>query len=155
MLLLFFLLSTLIHFAKADQDVYSTTDITRYDRGALGRTPAQHYKSFPHSSSRLLQRTWSESCRSSEYYFLAPRGSHPPNVGPTIIDSEGHYVWFSGAFPTTYNFRAQTYRGEQYLTWWSGNDHLGGHGEGWYFMVCLLDTFFATQQSADMTLPSD
>jgi len=137
------LLITLACIAYADQGVYSAADVAKYDRGLLGRTPAEHYKSFLHASSRLLQRTWSETCRSDdEYYFLAPRGAHPPNVGPTIIDSEGHHVWFSGAFPTTYNFRAQTYKGERYLTWWSGNDHLGGHGEGWYFMVCLVNIFF-------------
>ena len=138
MLLLLFLrllTSAFLTVVHADQGVYTSADADKYDKGFLGRTPAERYKSFPHSSSRLLQRTWSEQCSSDEYFFLAPRGAHAPNIGPTIIDSEGHHVWFSGAFPTTYNFRAQTYKGEQYLTWWSGNDHLGGHGEGHYFMV--------------------
>lgn len=135
MLIVVLFILSLLCIACADQGVYLAADAERYDRGLLGKTPAEHYKSYPHSSSRLLQRVWSEACRSDEYYFFAPRGAHLPNAGPTIVDSEGHFVWFSGSFPNTYNFRAQTYKGEQYLTWWSGNDHLGGHGEGWYFMV--------------------
>lgn len=38
-----------------------------------------------------------------------------------------------------YNFQVQMYKGEPYLTFWAGDDSVGGHGEGKYYMVstCL------------------
>lgn len=130
------IVAIIIGIVCAEEGPYSLGDVDRYDRGAFGRMPAEQYKSSHHSPSRLLKRTWTEEdCLSDEYFFLAPRGSHAPHTGPTITDSEGHHVWLSEGFGTAYNFQAQMYKGEQYLTWWSGNDHLEGHGEGHYFMV--------------------
>ncbi len=34
-----------------------------------------------------------------------------------------------------YNFQVQTYKGEPVLIFWAGDDSIGGHGEGKYYMV--------------------
>lgn len=47
----------------------------------------------------------------------------------------GSLVWTPDAyFGQIYNFQVQEYRGESYLTFWGGNDSVGGHGSGHYYM---------------------
>ncbi len=64
------------------------------------------------------------------YMFTAPF-SGPGQHGPLIGDDGGDPVWFlpvSG--PTAMNFRVQTYRGDDVLTWWEGQVDDGGYGGG-------------------------
>jgi len=55
------------------------------------------------------------------YLFMAPK-SWPGQSGPLIFDSSGRIVWFHPVPRAykTYDFRAQTYRGQPVLTWWQG-----------------------------------
>jgi hypothetical protein len=39
-----------------------------------------------------------------------------------------------------YNLQAQEYKGNKYITFWAGNDAVGGHGAGKYYMVKPLPT---------------
>ena len=64
--------------------------------------------------------------------FITPTGATSTYAnGPEILDQQGNVVWFH-AVPqgqTTSDFRVQTYRGKQVLTWWQGTG-LGGLATG-------------------------
>jgi hypothetical protein len=64
--------------------------------------------------------------------FVTPTGATGTYAnGPEILDSQGNVVWFHAApqGQTAADFRAQTYRGKQVLTWWQGTG-LGGLAHG-------------------------
>ncbi len=64
--------------------------------------------------------------------FLTPTGGTGSYAnGPEILDQQGNVVWFH-PIPqgqTAADFRVQTYRGKQVLTWWQGTG-LGGVSTG-------------------------
>jgi hypothetical protein len=57
--------------------------------------------------------------------FIAPKGAgigggpQPGPVGPEIVDSSGHIIWFSEVTngQVAADFRVQSYRGKPVLTW--------------------------------------
>jgi Arylsulfotransferase (ASST) len=64
--------------------------------------------------------------------FITPTGDTSTySNGPEIIDRHGNVVWFHPvpAGLTASDFRTQTYRGRQVLTWWQGTG-LGGLASG-------------------------
>ena len=96
------------------------------------------YKSF-HSSdliSPVLRRpNDSPQCHDNNYIFLTPRGYQVPYPAVTIMDNDGELVWEHYVVGQGYNLKVQEYMGQQVLTFWVGNDGVGGHGEGDYYMV--------------------
>ena len=54
---------------------------------------------------------------------------------PMIFDGKGNLVWMNATYGETFGLGVQTYKGKKYLTFWQGDDSVGGHGEGYYFMV--------------------
>jgi hypothetical protein len=67
--------------------------------------------------------------------LLTPRGGIAPPQA-TILDRSGHLIWSIGGYDQIYNLMVQEYNGQNYLTFWAGNDAVGGHGTGFYYMVC-------------------
>jgi hypothetical protein len=56
-----------------------------------------------------------------------------------ILDSEGHLVWFKQYdYLVTFNVNVYTYKGEKYLTYWTGNHVDGGHASGAGYMVSFV-----------------
>lgn len=50
--------------------------------------------------------------------------------------NRGHLIWGPDhKYGQVYNFQVQYYKGEPYLFFWAGDDSVGGHGEGKYYMV--------------------
>ena len=112
-----------------------------YDEGSCGGYPVQKYYSSdaiaPHTNT--LQE--SLECDTSLLTFLSPRGysDEARNPRAVILDSTGSLVWSSGwDGKQIYNLRAQRYKGNDYITFWAGNDAVGGHGAGHYYMVRAL-----------------
>nr|POF15392.1 hypothetical protein CFP56_42281 [Quercus suber] len=111
------------------------------DDGTLGYYPVRNYASAPAITSpqtNFLQ--WDEQCEDGQLYMMTPRGESLPQPGPMILDARGELVW-AGHFDSpfggqAYNLMVQTYRGEEYLTFWLGDDRVRGHGSGYYHMVC-------------------
>lgn len=85
---------------------------------------------------------YSPECDDGLHYFITPRGHSIPRPGPAIVDRRGELVWFrhfENSFGgEAYNFLVQKYRGEDYLTFWLGDDRIRGHGSGFYYMVCFI-----------------
>lgn len=66
------------------------------------------------------------------YFFVAPTGAQSTYAnGPEILDQNGNVVWFKPVpvGQSAADFRTQTYRGHQVLTWWQGTG-LGGLAKG-------------------------
>lgn len=112
---------------------------TLYDLGLLGLWPQISFQSFPLAAPRLSFLEWDESCANG-FYFIAPRGSYVPNQKPIILDGRGNLVWTPegqyGNEEATTDFKVQTYRGQNVLTFWAGIE--GEHhryGMGSYYMV--------------------
>ncbi|KAK4626780.1 hypothetical protein CLAFUW4_05087 [Fulvia fulva] len=82
---------------------------------------------------------WDDRCDDGQYYFLTPRGWGIGDPGPMILDTYGNLVWmkhFGNKFGgQAYDFKVQKYQGEDYLTFWLGDDRVRGHGSGFYYML--------------------
>ncbi|KAL2833794.1 ASST-domain-containing protein [Aspergillus cavernicola] len=72
-----------------------------------------------------------------KYTFLTPRGQGVAVRGPLIVDKDGELVWTDkGNYHTSaYNLDVQTYRGQDYLTFWNGRGGDDGHGDGIIYML--------------------
>src|SRR5882724_10659399 len=72
--------------------------------------------------------------------------------GPQILDNQGRLVWFhevaAGSYAT--NFRVQTYRGQQVLTWWEGGADTSGKGWGVGYIADRNYQIIATVQGQEM-----
>lgn len=77
----------------------------------------------------------SPECHDGNYILLTPRGHRVPHPAVTILDSQGELVWEQYVQGQPYNLKVQEYKGENVLTFWVGNDAVGGHGEGDYHVV--------------------
>ncbi|QIW97793.1 hypothetical protein AMS68_003311 [Peltaster fructicola] len=110
------------------------------DRGVYGAYPVQNYVTEPALTSPILNwLKWDPACEDGRLYFLAPRGEHISNPGPMILDGKGEMIWshhFDNDFGgQAYDLKVQHYRGQDYLTFWLGNDGVRGHGAGAYYML--------------------
>jgi hypothetical protein len=65
-------------------------------------------------------------------YLFASPFLGPGQYGPMIFDNAGHLVWFRPlpAGQDAADFRTQTYRGQNVLTWWQGDTLMLGYGLG-------------------------
>jgi hypothetical protein len=107
-----------------------------YDREAYGTHPIQVFRSTGVTAPRFNILKSSTDCDKSLYTFLTPRGSATSEPLATIYDHAGHLVWVTGwNGQQLYNLLVQEYQGNKYLTFWAGDDSVGGHGAGVYYMV--------------------
>lgn len=135
-LLSFFLVLLSVSRCRSDEDVYHNDG--HFDAAEYGVYPVQHYLSTDVVSPRLNVLQSSPECDSSLYTLLTPRGPLTSEPEALILDHAGHLIWTSGwDGQQIYNLLAQEYKGESYLTFWAGNDAVGGHGAGFYYMVRL------------------
>lgn len=72
--------------------------------------------------------------------MLAPKDKQDegaPMNGPVIVDTDGHPVWVHplGDHRWSYDLRVQEYDGEPVLTWWRGDTHPYGYGEGEFVLM--------------------
>lgn len=127
------LLATAVVCISADVAAY--TRDAEYDSGVYGAYPVKTYISTDIVSPRpnYLQRH--TACDNGQYTLMTPRGNHVPKPGAMILDGYGNLVWWVGGYNQVYNLMAQEYNGAKYLTFWAGDDTVGGHGAGYYYMV--------------------
>lgn len=124
-------------YAHADLIPYIADEA--YDRGTFGSYPSQGYQSSELRGPRVNILTSSDRCYNNDtLVFLNPRGHNVvPGPNPMILDQAGNLIWTLDGreFGETYNLNVQEWNGEQYLTFWGGDDTVGGHGQGYYYMV--------------------
>ena len=106
-----------------------------YAHSKFGETPANHFKTFEKHAPITNVLAHDDSCYDGLYTLITPRGPSVTFAGPTILDQQGMLIWTDSGYFEPYNLDVQTFKGEQYLTFWGGNDGVVGHGSGQYFMV--------------------
>jgi hypothetical protein len=107
-----------------------------YDQEAYGWHPTQKFRSIPVEVPKLNIIKTNPKCETSLYTMFTPRGDLTNLPQLTIMDHEGHLVYtipWNGQ--QMYNLQVQEYKGEKYLTFWAGDDTVGGHGAGTIFML--------------------
>lgn len=107
-----------------------------FDVEAYGFHPVQRYRSIGLEAPLLNILKSSPKCESELYTMMSPRGGFVAQPQVTILDNEGHLIWTTPwRDQQLYNLMVQEYRGEKYITFWGGDDTVGGHGAGKIFMV--------------------
>ncbi|KAG9784725.1 hypothetical protein KCU95_g9258, partial [Aureobasidium melanogenum] len=96
---------------------------------------------------------WDEQCAHG-YTLLSLRGSMVPSPAGIMLDEHGDLIWMDESFGScVMNLKVQEYRGEQYITFWSGDIDFG-FGLGTYYMLNSNYEVFK-QFSASNTLEND
>lgn len=104
-----------------------------FDLGVYGTYPTQHFATFSLEGPQAKQIQWDDKCDNG-LILMTPNGPAVQKPGPMIVDSKGELVWMSDDFGATANLKVQSYKGENYLTLWSG-EKAATSGRGVYFMV--------------------
>ncbi|KAI7211415.1 hypothetical protein KC333_g7690 [Hortaea werneckii] len=109
------------------------------DIGIRGSYPVKKGISSKLTAPETNILRWSPECDDGRYHFIAPRGWKVPQPGPMILDVKGSMIWsrhFDNEFGgQAYDLKVQRYKGEDYLTFWLGDDRIRGHGAGEYYML--------------------
>ncbi|KAJ5966564.1 hypothetical protein N7481_013278 [Penicillium waksmanii] len=104
-----------------------------YDMGWYGFGPSRNYVSF-NEESPVIEITPAGAHCDPRYTFIAPRGDSVVHPGPMILDSKGELIWTKPNWGTTQDFKVQSYQGQDYLTYWQGDEE-DGHGRGSWYML--------------------
>lgn len=104
-----------------------------YDWGLYGAYPRLSYESFSWASPWVNLVKTSPKCEDA-YTFIEPRGDAVPHAGPIILDNEGNLVWMETKYGQAMDVKVQTYKGNDYITFWHGGDS-GWFGRGYYLML--------------------
>ncbi|KAI1750526.1 Arylsulfotransferase-domain-containing protein [Xylaria castorea] len=135
-------------------EVFSSTYL--YEIGFYGLYPTTSFKSSEITPPRLNFPRWDEQKCSDGYYLIAQKGKIVSDPGPTIFDSRGELVWADDSYGVVFNFQVQTYKGENYLTFWSSPDgSLHGYGRGTYYMLDSSYELFRKFEPAGEGLKGD
>lgn len=116
----------------------------KYEDGIFGSYPVQRFESDDVYCPRPNLKVQSDKCANDLLTFFSPRGYVDParHAQATILDQQGRLVWTAGwGDDQIYNFQVQTYKNSPALTFWAGNDAVGGHGAGKYYIVRLPIAF--------------
>jgi hypothetical protein len=108
----------------------ATTWETQY-----GSYPFHSYRSSNLTSPAVRKATDSLQCYDDTYIFLSPRGKRVTHPAVTILDNHGRLIWSKHVQGQAYNLKVQEYKGEKVLTYWVGDDAVGGHGEGYFYVL--------------------
>lgn len=141
-------LATCLHAALADDSTLTPSPPPpeyneAIDNGTYGYYPIRTYATTEDVRSPITNfLQWSPQCEDGLLYFITPRGWSLSDPGPMILDQHGELVWakhFDNKFGgQAYDFMVQEYQGQEYLTFWLGDDRVRGHGSGYYYMVRSL-----------------
>jgi hypothetical protein len=110
------------------------------DNGTLGHYPSWTFVTEDDiSAPRTNWLQYDPQCDDGMFYFLTPKGWSISQPGPMILDSKGDLIWskhFANEWGgQAYDLMVQHYQGQEYLTFWTGDDQIRGHGSGTYTMV--------------------
>lgn len=125
------------------------SELSWYDLGLYGFGPSQTYVSFDEESP-IVEISPADAQCDPRYTFIAPRGDSVAHPGPMILDARGQLVWMKYNWGTTQDFRVQRYKGQDYVTYWQGDEE-DGHGRGsWYMVGSKIDVSYEDSQAANM-----
>jgi hypothetical protein len=125
-------LTVLVFPVLADVKAYYQSDA--YEKGELGEWPQQTYLSSDLIGPVVNVLQHSDLCDDGLYTMITIRGTKVPSPGPMILDQKGNLVWTAEGYVEPYGLSKYTYKENDYLTFWAGENGLG-HGDGMYYMV--------------------
>lgn len=109
------------------------------DHGAHGSYPVRKFISSRLTAPQTNFVRWTPECDDGRLYLITPRGWKVSRPGPMILDSAGELIWSSHYANEyggqAYDLRVQQYKGDDYLTFWLGDDTVRGHGAGHFYML--------------------
>ncbi|OJJ75816.1 hypothetical protein ASPBRDRAFT_116928 [Aspergillus brasiliensis CBS 101740] len=127
-------LAAFLFLTSALADVGPYFDSELYEQGRMGPWPIETYRSTSTVGAAVNFLQYGPQCKDDQYYFISPRGYSVHKPGPMILDQKGRLVW-TKPYGHTYNLNVYNYKGQDYLTFWVGDDGKVGHGEGTYYML--------------------
>lgn len=130
-----FALITLLLTSVTSADLSPYFDDNTFENLGYGPYPTQSFHSSPELAPRPNVIKVHPNPDPSLYTFFEPRGWTVDRPGPMIVDSDWSLIWTSSQWGNSYNHQVQRWKGQDYLTFWAGDDGIGGHGEGYMFMV--------------------
>ena len=107
---------------------------TFYDLAVYGGAPVRTYYSSDSQTPDFSVLQWHSQCDDDGQILIGPYGAWVDTPGPTILDTRGNLIWTTHDFDVVTNFQMQEYRGEQFLTFWSGTKE-GAKGKGAMYML--------------------
>lgn len=118
----------------ADQQAF--VNDARYNDGDYGHFPHQTF--FSRDGIEAPRPNFMKpftNCDDGSYLFVSLRGNYA-EAKPYILDTAGNLIWtFDEYMGEIYNLQVQEYKGQPYITYWAGDDTVGGHGAGKYHML--------------------
>lgn len=100
-----------------------------------GYYPFKSYQTIDSISPAFRKLVDSPQCHDDDYIFFTPRGHSIQVPGPMIVDNDGELIWTIATDGQAYNLVAHDIDGQGFLTYWTGNDAVRGHGQGDWYMV--------------------
>lgn len=110
---------------------------SKYNDAEYGFYVTQTFKSSPQVTGVPVVNFMEPftRCDDGSYLFITPRGKVAEST-PMILDVNGSLVWAATKkYGQVYNLQVQSYKGQEYLTFWAGDDTVGGHGVGTHYML--------------------
>lgn len=112
-------------------------DWEAYERGDLSPIPLVHYHSADFSNPMIHVTARHQACEDDSHILISPRGKDYPGNRALLLDTQGSLVWHHKERGAVSSMQVQSYKGEDYLTYWVGDDNFWGHGVGYFKMVCV------------------
>lgn len=110
---------------------------SKYNDAEYGFYVTQTFKSSPQVTGVPIVNFMEPftRCDDGSYLLITPRGKVAEST-PMILDVNGSLVWAATKkYGQVYNLQVQSYKGQEYLTFWAGDDTVGGHGVGTHYML--------------------
>lgn len=110
---------------------------SKYNDAEYGFYVTQTFKSSPQVTGVPVVNFMEPftRCDDGSYLLITPRGNVAEST-PMILDVNGSLVWAATKkYGQVYNLQVQSYKGQSYLTFWAGDDTVGGHGVGTHYML--------------------
>ena len=123
-----------------------------YERLEFGPYPNQTFLSNPNVTAPVFNilTPAADGVAQADYLFLGPHGKEVGRQWPTIVNATDLSVMWTGAGDfgeEAFDVRVQSYKGKDYLTFWSGQDSGTGSGMGRVYMV----RFFEKRETSILT----
>ncbi|TGO40719.1 hypothetical protein BHYA_0033g00730 [Botrytis hyacinthi] len=123
---------------NATPETFPYIQSTEFDAGDYGAYPNRTYTTRPDLiSPRLNILQGDPRCDDGLYTMISLRGDkvHTTGQSPMIHDHQGNLVWMNASYGETFGLNVQRFKDVDYLTFWQGDDSVGGHGEGVYILL--------------------
>ncbi|RAL67368.1 hypothetical protein DID88_008123 [Monilinia fructigena] len=120
------------------ESAFPSINSTSFDAGDYGAYPNRTYRTRADIISPRLNILQADpQCDDGLYTMISLRGDrvHITGQSPMIHDARGNLVWMNASYGETFGLNMQRYKGVDYLTFWQGDDSVGGHGEGAYILL--------------------